>query len=120
MCHLRQYRIQTLRSSRPLDKRGSGLPPPQIFLALRASVWSQDKKWGWGGSPGSAAVSEKSTGRSGALVSPRTIAAAKGLGPYIVLTDFSSFKVKQIEPCTSLLGASGTVSQTTSRHLELP
>ena len=65
-------------------------------------------------------MSEKSTGRSGALVSPRTIAAAKGLGPYIVLTDFSSFKVKQIEPCTSLLGASGTVSQTTSRHLELP
>ena len=105
MCHLRQCRIETLRSSRPLDKRGPG------FLKVEG---------GGGGSPGSAAVSEKSTGRSGALVSPRTIAAAKGLGPYIVLTDFSSFEVKQIEPCTSLLGASGTVSQTTSRHLELP
>jgi len=63
---------------------------------------------------------EKSTGRSGALMSPRTISAAKGLGPYIVLTDFSFFQVKQIEPCTSPLGANGTVSQTTSRHLKLP
>ena len=63
---------------------------------------------------------EKCTGRSGALMSPRTISAAKGLGPYIVLTDFSFFQVKQIEPCTSLLGASGTVSQTTSRRLKLP
>ena len=53
-------------------------------------------------------------------MSPRTISAAKGLGPYIALTDFSFFQVKQIELCTSLLGASGTVSQTTSRPWELP
>lgn len=53
-------------------------------------------------------------------MSPRTIAAAKSLGPYILLTDFSFFEVKRIEPCTSLLEASGTVSQTTSRHLKLP
>ena len=119
MCHLRQCRIQTLRSSRPLDKRGSGLPP-KFFWPFGPPFGLKIRSEGGGGSPGSAAVSEKSTGRSGALVSPRTIAAAKGLGPYIVLTDFSSFKVKQIEPCTSLLGASGTVSQTTIRHLELP
>lgn len=53
-------------------------------------------------------------------MSPRTIAAAKSLGPYILLTDLSFFEVKRIEPCTSLLEASGTVSQTTSRHLKLP
>ena len=53
-------------------------------------------------------------------MSPRTISAAKGLGPYILLTYFSFFEVKKIELCTSLLGASGTVSQTTRRHLELP
>ena len=45
-------------SSRPLDKGGGGLPPPN-FLALRASFWSKNRG---GGSPpgpshGSAAIS---------------------------------------------------------------
>ena len=50
--------IRWRRSSSPLDKRrgggggaAGGLVPPQIFSALRASVWSKTKGGGGGGLP---------------------------------------------------------------------